>query len=534
MRPRQEASVTYSLTWQRHADPWYFAVILIIFFILNMGYLGYLVAYARESGIFGWFLLLAECYRIGFSLVAFYCLKTVMFPLYELPLPNKTVDVLIPTLNEDISVVGKTIVNALKIRGVRNVLVLDDGNRRDLQAFVEEKGGIYLARDHHEHAKAGNLNFGLLHTDAQFLITLDADHVPEPQFIERTLGYFRDPLVAFVQTPQVFYNRESFQHRTRKEDPDWTEQTMFYEAIQPAKNTHNAAFFCGSSAILRREALDSVGGFATGTATEDIHTAIRIHQKRWKSVFINEKLAYGLAPDDFKEYYRQRVRWGAGSLGLLFRTSDSPFWCKGLTPMQRLCYINSMLGFTQGEIKLLYFFLPMISLIWLAHIPTPVPLVLLGTLSYLVFSLWMVGIYSRGTYHFLFTEQYNIANIFSNIASLKGVIRIQKKFGVSIKTKRRVENTYISAVLFIFLLILGVFEVGGFIHGYLFYHRNIAFLWERSIGLALFWNIYNMGMIGSFLLFVTRHHKKKAQSLQKSPQIATLPAAFSSFRVEQA
>jgi prepilin signal peptidase PulO-like enzyme (type II secretory pathway) len=160
--------------------------------------------------------------------------------------------------------------------------------------------------------------------------------------------------------------------------------------------------------------------------------------------------------------------------------------------------------------------------------------ILLGTLSYLVFSLWMVGIYSRGTYHFLFTEQYNIANIFSNIASLKGVIRIQKKFGVSIKTKRRVENTYISAVLFIFLLILGVFEVGGFIHGYLFYHRNIAFLWERSIGLALFWNIYNMGMIGSFLLFVTRHHKKKAQSLQKSPQIATLPAAFSSFRVEQA
>lgn len=417
-----------------------------------MGYLGWLVAYIGDSGVFGGTLFFVELYRLGVTLLAFYCMYTVSHPVYEPPLEDVTVDVLIPTLNEDLSVVGKTITGALKIRGVRHVLVLDDGNRTQLQKFVREVGAVYIARTVHAHAKAGNMNHGLQFTDAEFIITLDADHIPEPEFIERTLGYFRDPEVAFVQTPQMFYNRDSFQHRVRSTYPEWSEQTMFYDAIQPAKNTHNAAFFCGSSAILRRSALDSVGGFATGTATEDIHTAIRIHAKGWKSVFVSEKLAYGLAPGDLKEYYRQRVRWGAGSLGLLFRTIDSPFWCSGLTLRQRLHYINSMLGFTQGEIKLVYYLLPVFSIFFFPNLPTAVPLVLLATSSYLLFSLWMVYVYSRGTYQYLFTEQYNIANIFSNIASLKGVVRIQKKFGVSLKTKRNMEQSYLSFVLLLLFL----------------------------------------------------------------------------------
>src|SRR3977135_4354738 len=98
---------------------------------------------------------------------------------------------------------------------------------------------------------------------------------------------------------------------------------MFYECLQPAKNCFNAAFFCGSGAVLRRSALDAVGGFATGTATEDIHTSLRLHSRGYRSLFLPERLAHGLAAWDFKEYHRQRVRWGAGSLGLLFRSADS-------------------------------------------------------------------------------------------------------------------------------------------------------------------------------------------------------------------
>jgi cellulose synthase (UDP-forming) len=524
MKPGQDTRVSYQLTWQTTKNPWYFPYLLSLFFLLNMGYLGYLYAYAKDSGIFGLFVVLSQVYSISFSLIAFYCMRTVSSPVFEKPLQGKTVDVLIPTLNEDISVVGKTILGALAIRGVRRVLVLDDGNREELKHFVEKHHGVYLARLEHQHAKAGNLNFGLKYTDAEFLITLDADHVPEPEFIERTLGYFRDQKVAFVQTPQVFYNRDSFQHRERPDYSDWSEQTMFYESIQPTKNTHNAAFFCGSSAILRRSALDSVDGFATGTATEDIHTAIRLHSKKWKSVFINEKLAYGLAPDDLKEYYRQRVRWGAGSLGLLFRTKDSPFWCPGLTPMQRLCYVNSMLGFTQGEIKLLYYLLPVFTLLWIPDGVTPVFVVLPLSILYCLYSIWMVQIYSRKTYHYLFTEQYNTANIFSNFASLRGVIRIEKKFGVSIKAKKRRESIYVKKVLEWFVGFLVGIEGYGLLHAYYTYRGDMGELLYHNSGLALFWNLANIVIIGSFLSFVYQHSKKKMMNIRN---IHVSPAAFS-------
>src|SRR4030042_3735194 len=123
---------------------------------------------------------------------------------------------------------------------------------------------------------------------------------------------------------------------------------MFYESIQPGKNRFNAAFFCGSCAILRHSAVRSVGGVAVGTDTEDIHTSLRLHAQGWKSLFVKEYLAYGIAPEDFSEYHNQRVRWGAGSLGLMFRSVDSPLWSRGLTMSQRICYIDSVLAHFRG------------------------------------------------------------------------------------------------------------------------------------------------------------------------------------------
>ena len=513
---RQEDEKRYSLTWETHKNPWYFTLLLVIFFFVNMGYIGWLLAYILSGGLYAWIFFFVELYRITFCAIAYYSMHTVTLPVHEAPHKKRTVDVLIPTLNEDIEVLTKTITGARDIKGVRDVFVLDDGNRPHVKELADSLGVKYGARTEHNHAKAGNMNFGLGLTDAEFIITFDADHVGTPHFLERTLGYFNDPEVAFVQTPQVFYNRSSFQHREVKGWDEWSEQTMFYDGLQPAKNTFNAAFYCGSSAILRRAAVDDVGGFATGTATEDIHTAIRIHSKGWKSVFIPERLAYGLAPDDLKEYYRQRVRWGAGSLGLFFRTPDSPLRTKGLTLRQRLCYTDSMLGFMQGEVKLLYFCLPVgILFTSAAHLPVSVSLLLFLHLLYLIFMGIMTYIYSRRTYHPIFTEQYNIANIFSNIASLKGVIRIQKKFGVSIKTKKKMESSYIPFALMGFLGILTFAELYGLISGYFFSGKNFTFLLHTNAGLALFWNLYNIGMIGSFLYFIWKHQKRKVVNVEK-------------------
>ena len=103
--------------------------------------------------------------------------------------------------------------------------------------------------------------------------------------------------VAFVQTPQDFYNLDSYQHRrSSRRRLVWTEQSLFFRVIQRGKDYWNAAFFCGSCAILRRRALDEVNGFATGTVTEDLQTSIRLHRKGFASVYHAESLAYGVAP----------------------------------------------------------------------------------------------------------------------------------------------------------------------------------------------------------------------------------------------
>jgi cellulose synthase/poly-beta-1,6-N-acetylglucosamine synthase-like glycosyltransferase len=120
----------------------------------------------------------------------------------------------------------------------------------------------------------------LTQSRAQFIAIFDADHAPKTSFLTQTLGFFSDPQVAFVQTPQDFYNLDSFQHRwSRRKGQVWTEQSLFFRVIQRGKDYWNAAFFCGSCAVIRRSSLDAIGGFATGTVTEDLHTSIRLHKQ---------------------------------------------------------------------------------------------------------------------------------------------------------------------------------------------------------------------------------------------------------------
>ena len=115
----------------------------------------------------------------------------------------------------------------------------------------------------------------------------DADHIAEPNFITRTLGYFADEKLAFVQTPHAYYNFDSFQGSLDyKKRLYWEEGQLYYNIVQPGKNHWNAVSFCGSAAIFRKSALESVGLIATETITEDMQTGLRLHAKGWKSLYI--------------------------------------------------------------------------------------------------------------------------------------------------------------------------------------------------------------------------------------------------------
>ncbi len=169
---------------------------------------------------------------------------------------------------------------------------------------------------------------------------LDADHVPQPDILDATVGYFDDPKVAVVQTPHDFSNHDSFQHfETGRHD-----QSMFFEVILPAKDRHNGVFWCGSAAVIRRDALVEVGGVATETIAEDFHTTIKMHGRGWKTRYHGETLVQGIAPHDLASYLLQRDRWARGNL-TVFRTPENPVTAPNLSAAQRVSYLSSLLAY---------------------------------------------------------------------------------------------------------------------------------------------------------------------------------------------
>lgn len=277
--------------------------------------------------------------------------------------PRGRIAVLIPTYNEPREVLLPTIAAAVSLWPAHETWVLDDGQRDEVRTLAGELGVRYLTRSERTGAKAGNINNALRVIEADFIAILDADHVADANFLRRTLGYFRDPRIALVQTPQDFYNLDSFEHETAapgQERQLYNEQQLFYRAIQPGKNRWGGAFWCGTGAVVRVEALRDVGGVATDTLTEDIHTTIRMHRRGWKTVYHNEILARGLAARTAEQFQLQRFRWGAGAMQVLRK--ENPLTSSGLSIPQRIAYAATLFGWFDSWRSLGYMLLPVVVL----------------------------------------------------------------------------------------------------------------------------------------------------------------------------
>jgi cellulose synthase (UDP-forming) len=253
----------------------------------------------------------------------------------ELP----TVDVFIPTYNEPIEVLEKTITGALCLDYPNvKVWVLDDGRRSWLKQYCEEKGAGYLNRPDNKHAKAGNINHALTKTDADYVAIFDADFVPQRNFLMRTLGFFEDTRIGIVQTPHAFYNHDPLQANLalQKSLPD--EQRLFFDAIMPSRDGWDAAFCCGSNSVTRRAALREIGdALPTGSITEDMLLTMAMLRKGYVTRYLCERLAFGLAPETVDAFFVQRQRWARGAIQILF-LKEGPFG-PGLTLMQRLLFL---------------------------------------------------------------------------------------------------------------------------------------------------------------------------------------------------
>jgi cellulose synthase (UDP-forming) len=315
-----------------------------------------------EHPLYASVFLLAEAYAVTAAMIFYILVLARADRPCPVPQEGLRVDVVIATYNEEIDLIRRTAVAARDMGYPHRTWICDDGRRPQVKELAGELGVGYVTRPWNEHYKSGNLNNALACTDGDLVVVLDADHVVRRQFLTRTLGHFRDPSVALVQTPQVYYNVDSYQHAlsTRRRRL-WHEASIFHHAMQPGADRLNSAFFVGTGAILRRSALEAVGGFATETITEDIHTSMRLHAAGFRSVYVDEALGFLLAPDTPFAYTLQRLRWAQGAMQILRK--ENPLRRRGLSIAQRLFYLNSLTGYLGAYQHTLFYLAPGLLLI---------------------------------------------------------------------------------------------------------------------------------------------------------------------------
>jgi cellulose synthase (UDP-forming) len=369
---------------QRRASEYLHMFLAWLSIVTTLRYLYYRTNYTLNldtwlNGTFSILLYVAELYAIATLLLSYFQTLRLKdrhpvdisgFSPDQLP----TVDVLIPTYNEDISIVRKTAVASVALdypNQKLKVYILDDGRdpkyrdrREQLRQMCEELGCVLLTREDNKDAKAGNINAALPRTDGDLILILDCDHIPVRTFLQETVGFFVNQKVAMVQTPHWFYNPDPFERNllTRGKVPVTNE--LFYKVIQKGNDFWNAAFFCGSAAVVRRTALVEVGGIATGTVTEDCHTSLRLHGKGYDSVYYDKILIAGLAPETYPSYIKQQTRWARGMVQIL--RMENPLFNRKLrlNTAQRLCYFSASTHFLFGIPRIMYALAPILFLLF--------------------------------------------------------------------------------------------------------------------------------------------------------------------------
>jgi cellulose synthase (UDP-forming) len=409
-------------------------LLVALFVAVSVWYLTWrLGTFNAEARWFSLIVYAAEVFGFGGALLHIFMCWRLSVRRAAPPLPGLSVDVFVPTYNESVALVRKTLLAARAMDYPHKTWLLDDGRRPEMEKLARSLGCEYLARGDNLHAKAGNLNHALARSSGAFIAVFDADHAPRHDFLTKTLGYFRNPRVAFVQTPQDFYNLDSYQHRWGAAGRTvWTEQALFFRVIQRGKDYWNAAFFCGSCAVVRRSALEEIGGFATGTVTEDLHTSIRLHARGHLSVYHAEPVAFGLAPESIEPFIGQRVRWGQGAMHVWRK--EGILSHRGLGVAQRLNYFASVLTYFDGWQKAIFYLAPAVVLMTGA-LPLRVgtPEFLLHFLPYCVLTFWVFEEVARGYGRSVFIEQYNMARFAAFAWATLAWILPRMKFRVTSK-----------------------------------------------------------------------------------------------------
>ncbi|HEY5746225.1 MAG TPA: glycosyltransferase [Chryseolinea sp.] len=363
--------------------------LMIIMGLLSMLYFVYNLLRPEHVGhpVFYWLLIFA---------IAFGCLKVLheWYHYFFIRVPNKpdihqnfTVDFLTTFCpGEPYQMIEETLHAIQAIRYPHTTYLGDEGNDPYLKKLCASLGVVHVTRATRENAKAGNINNILKQATGDLCVVLDPDHVPVPEFLDSVVPYFSDEQIGYVQIVQAYSNRD--ESLVAKGAAQQTFQ--FYGPMMMTMNHYGTVMAIGANCTFRRSALDSIGGHAAGLA-EDMHTAMQLHAKGWRSVYVPAVLTRGLVPETLSAYYKQQLKWARGTLELLFVTYPKLFG--KFTWRQRLHYGTLPFHYFSGVIFLINFVVPVVSLV-LGIIPLKVDLVTFAIMGFpFVVSVMMIRHY---------------------------------------------------------------------------------------------------------------------------------------------
>lgn len=417
-----------------------------------------------------------------------------------------SVDIFVPTYSEQEFIVRRTVVGCQAMEYPnKKVYILDDSIRPQMRSLAEELGCGYVTRQPdaiNKHAKAGNLNNALPQTDGELIAIMDADFVPFKNFLTRTVGFFQQRDVAIVQTPQNFYNPD---HHIRNLGIDHlfpNDLAQFFEHDQSTRDVANAAMCCGTSYVIRRQALESIGGYWTRCVSEDSSTSTLLLTRGWRVVYLNETLSMGESTRNYRDFLKQRMRWLQGNLQIFYCSKDVPIWSK-LNWVQKSYMVTHWIGCFQPLVRATFLLSPLVGLY-------------LGVSSYIStlpeflyycapFLLLLVGTFSWASN---FCTSYFYSEVHQTILCFPGVVRLfatlrnpfGKGFAVTPKgvTVGRKNYNFSSTWPLLLVMALTAIIIGLQLVGYR------MGLWQAlsnpEFGLVFYWLIYNLIIMGLSVL----------------------------------
>ena len=253
------------------------------------------------------------------------------------------------------SLVEKTLKAVVEMSYPHKTYLIDDGNKEEYKDLADKYSVRYIARKNTDDYKAGNINNVLRYSNGEIIAVFDIDHIPQRQYLDHVVNHFIDPKVGVVQVALDHYNcSDSYVANACCIMSD-----DFFAATMLGMNGMDSTVIFGSNSVFRRSALLSIGGYQPGLA-EDLHTSVKLHAARWKSVYVAEILAKGLVPADISAFFKQQFKWANGVFEVLFK--HYPSLIKSLTINQCICYLTRMTYYLAGPIVFLHILLTIFAL----------------------------------------------------------------------------------------------------------------------------------------------------------------------------